>query len=98
MATAAYIVAGLALVGALACWVVAAVSYFRTLGAMSRDPQQRGLMGRAVFGWMFTTRHLQGEAAGHAAVVNKVIVAFLACVIVGAAAISVATNLARVSH
>jgi hypothetical protein len=98
MATAAYIVAGLALAGAIASWVVGAVSYVRTLGAISQDSQQRGLMGRAIFAWMFTARHLQGEAAVQATIVNKALVAFLVCVIVAAAAISVGTNLAQVAH
>lgn len=98
MVTAAYIVAGLALAGAIASWIVGAASYFRTLGAISRDPQQRGLMTRAVFAWMFTARHLQGDAAAHASTVNKALVAFLACVIIAVAAISAGTNLARVSH
>ena len=98
MVTAAYIVAGLALAGAIASWIVGAVSYFRTLGAISHDPQQRGLMVRAAVAWMFTARRLQGEAAAHASTVNKALVAFLTCGIVAVAAISVGTNLARVSH
>jgi hypothetical protein len=98
MATAAYIVIGLAVAGALASWVVGAVFYVRTLRAISQDPQQRGLMSRAIFSWLFTVGRLQGEAATHASTVNKAVVAFLACVIAAATAISVATNLARVSH
>ena len=98
MATVAYIVVGLALAGAFASWIAGAVFYVRTLRAISQDPQQRGLMSRAIFGWMFTVGRLQGEAAAQASIVNKALVAFLACVIVAAAAISVATNLARVPH
>ena len=98
MATAAYIATGLAFAGAVAAWIVGAVFYVRTLRAISQDPQQRGLMPRAIFAWLFTVGRLQGEASAHAAIVNKAVVAFLACVIFAAAAISVAANLARISH
>jgi hypothetical protein len=104
MAQVAYIVVGLAVAGAFASWIVGAVFYVRTLQAISQDPQQRGLMSRAIFAWAFTTgmlpstaNRLQGEASAHASIVNKALVAFLVCVIVAASAISVATNLARVS-
>ena len=97
MATAAFIVAGLAVAGALASWIVGAVYYVRTLRAISQDPQQRGLMSRAIFAWLFTVGRLQGEASAHASIVNKALVAFFACLIVAVSAISVATNLARVS-
>jgi hypothetical protein len=98
MAQLAYIVAGLAIAGAVACWIAGAVFYVRTLRAISHDPQQKGLMARAMFNWMFTAGRLQGAAGAHAATVNKAIVAFLVCLIVAAAAISAGTNLARVSH
>ena len=98
MATAAFILVGLAVAGAFASWIVGAVYYVKTLQAVSHDPQQRGLMSRAIFSWMFTVRRLQGQASAHAAIVNKALVAFLACVIVAAAALSLATNLARVPH
>jgi hypothetical protein len=98
MAQAAYIVAGLAIAGAVASWIAGAVFYVRTLQAISQDPQQKGLMARAMFNWMFTARRLQGAAGAHAATVNKALVAFLVCLIVAVAAISVGTNLARVSH
>jgi hypothetical protein len=98
MVTAAYIVAGLALAGAIASWIVGAISYVRALSAISQDAQQRGLMMRAVVAWMFTARHLQDEAAAYASIVNKSLVAFIACAIVAVSAISVATNLARVYH
>ena len=97
MVTAAFIVVGLAVAGALASWIVGAVFYVRTLRAISQDTQQRELMPRAIFAWLFTVGRLQGEPAAHASIVNKALVAFLACVIVAVSAISVATNLARVS-
>ena len=98
MAQVAYIVAGLAIAGAIASWIAGAVFYVRTLRAISEDPQQKGLMSRAIFAWMFTVGRLQGAAAVHASTVNKALVAFLVCLIVAVAAISAGTNLARVSH
>ena len=98
MAHVAYIVAGLAVAGAVASWIAGAVFYVRTLQAISQDPQQKGLMARAIFNWMFTVGRLQGAAAAHASMVNKALVAFLVCVIVVVVAISVGTNLARISQ
>ena len=98
MATFAYILAFLAVAGAVVSWFAGAWFYIQTLRAISADPVQRGLMTRAVFAWMFTVKHLQGDASTHAAKVNKAIVAFFACLMVAVAAISVATNLARVSR
>ena len=96
MAQAAYIVVALALASAVASWIVGAVFYVRTLQAMAHAPNQRGLMVRAVFAWPFTVGRLKGAAEAHAAIVNKALVAFIACLIVAAAATSVATNLSRV--
>jgi hypothetical protein len=47
---------------------------------------------------MFTAGRLQGAAGVHASTVNKALVAFLVCLVVAISAISVGTNLARVSH
>ena len=98
MAQVAFIVAGLAIAGAVACWIAGAVFYVRTLRAISDDPQQTGMMSRAIFNWMFTAGRLRGAASAHAASVNKALVGFLVCLIVAFSAISVGTNLARVSH
>ncbi len=51
----------------------------------------------AVIGWPFAIARLKGTAESDANV-NKALVAFLACLMVAAAATSVATNLARVSR
>ena len=51
-----------------------------------------------IVAWPFALGRLEGAAAGHAAKVNKALVAFLACMMVAAAATSVATNLARMSR
>ena len=94
----AYFLAFLAIAGAIASWFAGAWFYVQSLRAISADPAQKGLMMRAVVGWMFTVKHLRGDAAAHSAKVNKAIVAFFACLMVAVAAISVATNLARVSR
>ncbi|MPZ36899.1 MAG: hypothetical protein GEU95_02360 [Rhizobiales bacterium] len=98
MAQAAYIVAGLAVAGAVASWIVGATFYVRTLREISGTPGQRGLVVRAIVAWPFAIGRLQGEAAVHASTVNKALVAFFACLIVAVSAVSVATNLARVSR
>lgn len=98
MAQVAFIVAGLALAGAVASWIAGAVFYVRTLRAISQDQPQGGLMARAMFNWMFTAGRLQGTAGADASTVNKALVAFLVCLVVAISAISVGTNLARVSH
>ena len=97
MATVATALAAMAIIGAVAAWIVGAVFYIRTLGTLSEEKAPAKLRWLAVFGWMFAVGRLQGAAAEQAAKVNKSIVAFLACVIVGAAAFSVAANLLRVA-
>lgn len=94
MVQAAYIVAGLAVAGAIASWLVGATYYVRALRAMSQE--QRGLLLRAIVAWPFALGRLHGDAADHAATVNKALVAFFACLVVAVSAISLATNLARV--
>lgn len=98
MALVAYIVAGLAVIGAVVSWVVGAVSYIRTLRAISATVQSSGLLLRAIIAWPFAVGSLRGEPAAHAAIVNKALVAFFVCLTVSVSALSVATNLARVSR
>ena len=98
MVQLAYIVAGLAVAGAFASWIVGAVSCARTLQAMSETPRPRALWLRALVAWPSARNQLRGAAADHAATVNKALVSFLACLMIAVAAISVATNLARVSR
>jgi hypothetical protein len=97
MVQAAYIVAGLAVAGAIASWVVGAVYYIKTLREISQS-EQRSLLLRAIVAWPFTLSRLRGEAATTAAIVNKALIAFFVCLMVAISAISVATNLARVSR
>ncbi len=97
MSQAAYIVAGLAVAGALASWIFGAVFYIKTLRAISQT-EQRGLLIQAIVAWPFTLGRLRGDAAASAVNVNKALIAFFLCVMVAISAISVGTNLARVSH
>jgi hypothetical protein len=91
------IVAALAVVGALASWVIGAWRYTRTLQTLTEEPQKR-LVWLAVVAWPFMTGRIKGAAAAQATLVNKALVAFLACLLVAAAATAVATNLARVTR
>ena len=91
----AYAVLYLAVAGALASWIVGAVYFVRTLAALGReDPALRWL---AIFAWPFALGRLKGAAAESAAVVNKALVAFIACVMLVVAATAAATNLARLA-
>jgi hypothetical protein len=91
MATAATWVTCIALAGAVASWIVGAVFFARTLAAID-DTRMRWL---AVVAWPFATSRIQGAAAEHAARVNKALVAFIACLMIAAAAWSAAANLHR---
>jgi hypothetical protein len=92
MQTASTIIACLAFAGALASWIVGVVFFVRTLREIAAD---RRMMWLAVFAWPFATSQIQGAGASHAAKVNKALVAFIACVMVGAAAFSASVNLQR---
>ena len=96
MAVFAFIVAGLAFLGALACWVAGAWFFACTLHTLEHSSS--GAPWLAIVGWPFATGRLKGAASEQAANVNKALVAFIACLMVGFAATSVATNLARVSR
>ncbi len=102
MAQLAFIVAFLALAGALVSWIAGAWFYARTLRGLAAERGQTRLTWLAIVGamiaWPFGLARLKGAAAAHAAQVNKALVAFLACLMVAVAATSVATNLARVSR
>jgi hypothetical protein len=98
MSLFAAIVAGLALAGAIASWIVGAWFYAATLRTLGREPGQSRAGWLAVIGWPFALKRLKGAASAHAANVNKALVAFLTCLTVAAAATSIATNLARISR
>jgi hypothetical protein len=94
MAILATIITFLALAGAVASWVAAALCYVRA-GAASGSGRLRCL---TIVAWPFATRRLSGIAAEHAARVNKALVAFFACLTIAAAAWSVASNLNRLAR
>jgi hypothetical protein len=94
----ASIIAYLALACALASWIAGAWFYAQTLRAPAAERGPPGLNWLAVIAWPFALGRLRGAASAHAAKVNKALVAFLACLMLAAAATSVATNLARVSR
>jgi len=91
----AYAVLYLAIAGALASWIVGAVYWVRTLAALGRE--DRATRWLALVAWPFAIGRLEGAAAESAAVVNKALVAFIACVMVIVAATAAATNLARLA-
>jgi uncharacterized membrane protein YhaH (DUF805 family) len=82
----------LAFAGALASWIVGAMFYIRTLRELGDDTRTKWL---AVVAWPFAVSRIKGAAAEPAANVNKALVAFIACVMIGVAAFSASTNLHR---
>jgi hypothetical protein len=102
MALFAAIVAFLALAGALASWIAGGWFYARTLRVLATEPGHARLAASArmaaVVAWPFALGRLKGVPTAYVAPLNKALVAFFACLMVAAAATSVATNLARVSR
>ena len=97
MATIATALAVIAVVGALASWIVGAIFYARTLATLASKDAPTRMRWLIVAGWPFAVARLQGAAAEPAAKVNKALVAFITCVMVAAAATAVATNLQRIA-
>jgi nitrate/nitrite transporter NarK len=95
MVAVAFALLYLAVAGAFVAWIAGAVFFVRTLAALGEE--DRGTRWLAIVAWPFAVKRLKGRAADDAARVNKAIVAFIACIIVAAAAMSAATNLQRVS-
>ena len=95
MATLATIVAVAALFGAIASWIAGAMFFVRTQRALSSERNGKQMLFAAV-AWPFASRRMTGDAALHAANVNKALVAFFTCLMIAAAATSLATNLSRV--
>ena len=98
MSQFAAIVACLALAGAIVSWIAGAWFYAATLRALAGGPGRGRDNWLAVAGWPFALGRLKGAPSADASQVNKALVAFIACLMVAAAATSVATNLARVSR
>jgi hypothetical protein len=87
----------LALAGALASWIVGAVYYARSLRTLS-PPEEPAFAWLAIVAWPFATRQIAAASTETASVVNKALVALLVCLTLGAATISLSTNLNRVSR
>lgn len=96
MGPVAIIVVGLAIAGAVASWVVAAIYGVRALVAL--EGRQHSLRRVALFAWPFAVRRMQGVSREHAAVVNKAVVAFFVCLMVAIATISLSTNFNRIAR
>ena len=94
-ASIAFAVVYLAIAGAVVSWIVGAVYFVRTLAALGREDRQTRWL--AIFAWPFAIGRLKGAAAEHATVVNKALVAFIACIMAVVAASAAATNLARLA-
>ncbi len=97
MGPVAIAVLGLAIAGAVASWGVAAVYCVRALAALE-GPEQQRLRRVALFAWPFAVRQMQGVSRQHAEIVNKAIVAFIVCLTLAVATISLSTNLNRVTR
>ena len=92
MQSAATVIAYLAFAGAIASWIAGVVFFVRTLSAISGD---RRLLWLAVVAWPFAVSRIRGAGAPDAANVNKALVAFMACILVGVAAFAASANLHR---
>ena len=93
MALLSTVLVWLAFAGALVSWVAGAVFYARTLRSLGHD---RG-NGLAIALWPFALSRIKGASAEPAALVNKSLVAFFACLMIAFAAFSVSANLHRVA-
>jgi hypothetical protein len=96
MSTLATIVAVLAVIGAVVSWGFGAVNFVRTLQTLGKG--DRKLMWYAMVAWPFVSRQMTGEAAAYSSKVNKALVAFFTCLMIAVTAISLATNLSRISR
>jgi hypothetical protein len=76
----------IAILGAFAIWIYGAVTYMRVLQAIRASEENAGMTWHAMFNWLFASRRLKGEAAIHAAKVNRAVYGFAIFVIVAAAA------------
>ncbi len=92
MQSVATVIAYLAFAGAIASWIAGVVFFVRTLSAISGD---RRLLWLAVVAWPFAVSRIRGAGAADAANVNKALVAFMACILVGVAAFAASANLHR---
>jgi hypothetical protein len=86
------ILAYLGFAGAIASWCAGAVFCARALSAM---PGNGVMMWLSPIAWPFALSRVKRAGEGPAANVNKAMVAFIACMLVGTAAFAASTNLHR---
>ena len=92
MPSFATILAYLAFAGAIASWIAGAVFCAQTLSAM---PGNRGMLLLSPIAWPLAISRVKRAGEEPAARVNKALVAFIACMLVGVAAFSASANLHR---
>ena len=92
MQSVSTILAYLAFAGAIASWIAGAFFCARTLAAL---PGNRVMVWLAPIAWPFWLTRVKLAGAAPAALVNKALVAFIACMLVGFAAFSASANLHR---
>ena len=92
MQTVSTILVYLAFAGAIASWIAGAVLSARILAAL---PGNAVLLWLTPVAWPFALARVKRAGAQPAANVNKALVAFIACMLVGTAAFSASANLHR---
>jgi hypothetical protein len=97
MQSVVIIVSVLAAIGAIACWVIGARAQAQMLNTLPAEHQPR-FKWPLVAVWPFARGRLQYAAADHVQMVNKSLIAFIACVMVALSAASLASNLSRFSR
>ncbi len=97
MATIATIVAVATLIGAAASWLYGAWNFACMLRVLSGQRSASQIV-YALVAWPFVSRPVTGDTAIYAARINKSLVAFIACVMLAVTAISLSTNLSRLSR
>jgi hypothetical protein len=89
------VLACLGFAGALASWIAGAVFYARALRTLGTGGSAQWL---AIAAWPLALSRIKGATAVPAALVNKSLVAFFACLMIAFAAFSVSANLHRVAR
>jgi len=90
MAGAAAMLTWVALAGALASWIAGAIFY-----AQLRRERGSAVRWLAILAWPVARSGLRDAAEIHASLINKAVVALIACLLVAGSAWSVAANLHR---
>jgi len=86
------ILADLGFAGAIASWIAGAIFCARALAAM---PGNRAMLLLSPIAWPFALSRVKRAGEGPAALVNKALVAFIACMLLGTAAFAASANLSR---